>query len=202
MELFPGGPVELPTSVTFGDHVVTVDMGVLQAVHAISLRDWRAIIPDGLVARDRAAITNRLNDRRDPLTYWHIDAAAIQLSVRLCGIDTEIKGYRAAVKICATIIQAWPNVSGLLATNGIDVSRDPLWRTSAAIYRLYIEPPEAKNEDKISQRNTFFLPLPGEPRELFAEAGKRINVTTVSESAAAWQENKKIYDAINARTRT
>ena len=201
MELYPGGPVELPTTVVFGDHPVTVDMGALQVAHAVSVMDWRAIIPHGLTRRDRDTILRRLDDRRDPLTYAHIDAAAIRLAVRLCGIDTGIKGYRSAVKMCLTLMQNWPIASGVLSTNGVDVARDPLWRTCAAMYRLWVEPPEEKEEERINRRTYLFEPISGEPKQVFADAGKRVRVVTVQESAAAWAENKRLYDSITARTR-
>lgn len=201
-ELYPGGPLTTPAEIDLGGHIVTLSASLssLDVAYAIAYADWGRIVPGGLESRDRAIVKQRLRNKRDGLTRTHTDHAAILVAIRMCGIETGIRGYRAAAKLCGTLIGAWPQVAGLLSTNSIDPSSSPLWQVCAVMYRLFVEPPEIKNEDRVSSRISFYAPLPREPKELFEESGERVRVVTQREASNAWYKAKSQYDALMART--
>lgn len=200
-ELFPGGPVTGPVEFALGDQIVTLDAGLTTPViaHAIGYGQWHRLVPDGLSKRDRSIIRTRFADRRDGLDRTHTDTAAIMLAIRLCGIETGIMGYRAAVKLCGTLIGAWPIVSGTLVTNHVDPATDPLWKVCAVMYRLFVEPPEESKDDRIRRRQNFYTPIAGEPVGIIEGAGKDVRAVTAKEASDAWESAKRQYDALTQR---
>lgn len=200
-EVFPGGPIVPPVEFSIGSQFVTLDksMSTPAIAHAIGYNQWHRIVPDGLTKRDRDIVRTRFADRRDGLERTHTDTAAIMLAIRLCGIETGIMGYRAAVKLCGTLIGAWPIVTGTLATNNVDPTTDALWKVCAVMYRLFVEPPEESRDDRIKRRQNFYTPIAGEPVGIIEGAGKQVRAVTVREASDSWRSAKRQYDALTQK---
>lgn len=200
-EVFPGGPIVPPTEFSLGTQIVSLDksLSTPAIAHAIGYGQWHRIVPDGLTKRDRDIVRMRFGDKRDGLEQSHTDTAAIMLAIRLCGIETGIMGYRAAVKLCGTLIGAWPIVTGTLATNHIDPTTDALWKVCAVMYRLFVEPPEESRDDRIKRRQNFYTPIAGEPVGIIEGAGKQVRAVTVREASDSWRSAKRQYDALTQK---
>lgn len=194
--LWPGGPWEPPVPIALGNTVHQWgQMMPMAAMAHVSRAEFWELVTDGISERDRAIVLSRIKSRDDDLERHHVQRAGVHLAIGLVGIETGIKGFRAAMRICGTVMGGWPSTGGLLAKHGVDVSKSPVWKTAAVLYHLLVENPEASKDDRIKQRHQFYLPLPGEPKAIFADAGEQVRAVSGRESASAFQRFQREYEA-------
>ena len=158
-ELFPGGPVTLPTRVRVAETIIEARWvpAATIAYHAAA-GEW------GDLAKrffDHGALHDRLADPDDPLDGRDLAKAALHLAIRASGAGPDIEGFRVMVHMAGVIVRDWMTVAGRLATQGIDVESAQFWQVIAATRNLVLE--GATPEYQAWLERTLEYPLPMEP---------------------------------------
>lgn len=160
--LWPGGPAELPAPVELeGCRYTLPYLPSPRLAWAIARRC--ALIPDLLETEDRAEVHRRLRQATDRLEVTDLDRATVATAATLAGIDRGVNGWRAAVRLCGTLVADWPHSGGALVGMGIDPASAPLWRVCAGLYHVFVDNPGAKEDDVKAAKTELYAPLPGEP---------------------------------------
>ena len=158
-ELFPGGPVTLPTRVSVAETTIEA-----QWVPAATIAYYAATSQWGDLARkffDFGQLHDRLADEADPLDGRDLEKAAIHLAIRASGAGPDIEGFRVMMHMAGVIVREWMTVAGRLATQGIDVETAQYWQVIAATRLLVSE--GATPEYQAWLERTLEYPLPMEP---------------------------------------
>jgi hypothetical protein len=158
-ELFPGGPVTLPTRVSVAGTIIEA-----RWVPAATIAYHAAASEWGDLARrffDYSALHDRLADPADDLDGRDLAKASIHLAIRASGAGPGIEGWRVMVHMAGVIVREWMTVAGRLATQGINVETAQYWQVIAATRLLVLE--GATPEYKAWLERTLEYPLPMEP---------------------------------------
>lgn len=158
-ELFPGGPVTLPTRVRVADTIIEARWvpAATIAYHAAA-GEW------GDLARkffDFGQLHDRLADPDDDLDGRDLAKTAIHIAIRASGAGPDIEGFRVMVHMAGVIVRDWMTVAGRLATQGIDVESAQFWQVIAGTRNLVLE--GATPEYQAWLERTLEYPLPMEP---------------------------------------
>jgi hypothetical protein len=160
--LWPGGPGELPAVVELAGRRYTVPaVPTLRLAWAITR--YIPIIPELLEQDARAEVHRRFRHVTDPLDRSDTDEATVALVAELAGVAPGVNGWRAAVRLCASLLGDWAYAAGALMSAGVDPASAPLWRVCAGMYWQFIESPGADPEQVKASRTALFSPLPREP---------------------------------------
>lgn len=155
-ELWPAGPVTLPTTIALGDQRYRVRAaGTYELLHAIGSGQWSQLLPSGLTRADRYRIAVRLYDPGDALDFEHLWRAATALGGRLAGTvvddgqDPEA-GWWPAHRITQTLLTHWLSFDGWCVRRGFDPHTAPLHRVVAAGWQFMIDhrPTEGTGKDE------------------------------------------------------
>lgn len=137
-ELWPGGPVELPHTITVDDVELTLpEMPTLRLLHLLAARAWWELLPNAVKPSESAPLFLRLFDDDDELDFEHLWEPAIIVLGRLAGTGLRTDGgtgWWPAVRLAGQAIADWPLFNAWCAGHGMDPSTAPLWRVIGAIY--------------------------------------------------------------------
>lgn len=159
-ELYPGGPVTLPTRVRVAD--TTIEARFISAAtiayYAATSR-WAELAERMFVVDEE--LRARLADPDDDFDTRDLSKAALLLTVRLAGAGPDITGWRVMMHMAGVIVRDWLEVAGRLAVLNIDVEHAQFWRVVAAVRHIVSD--GATPEYRAWLERTLEYPLPVEP---------------------------------------
>jgi hypothetical protein len=137
-ELWPGGPIELPHTITLDGLTLTLPATpTFDLLHLMATGSWWNLLPNALPPQERATLLARVFDDEDPLDFEHLWDPAVTLLGRLAGTASRHSGgtgWWPAIRMCAWALGDWPLFNAWCAEHGLDIAAAPPWRATGAIY--------------------------------------------------------------------
>lgn len=164
MELWPGGPLELPHQITLDGHVIEFpEIPTHRLLGWLSQGMWWELFPNAVDVESFAPFMLRFLDDDDlDIDFEHMWVPAITVFAGLAGTAPREGGgigWWPALRLAASAVVQWQHFSAWCATRNLDPLGGPLWRTIAAVYAWLREltPPE----DLPKLENQIWGPPPG-----------------------------------------
>lgn len=142
---WPGGPVELPATISIGGEKYRVrPISDRDALAALGTGQWTRFVPEALTGRDRVRIAQRLYDPTDGLDLPHLFTAGAGIAARLAGLAPDdgepvTATWWPATRIAGTVMSAWMTFDGWCMRRGFDPAAAPLRRVIAAGWQFMID---------------------------------------------------------------
>lgn len=159
-ELYPGGPVTLPTRVRVADTTIEAQFLPAATIAYYAATSRWAELADRMFPLDEG-LRARLTDPNDDFDTRDLSKAALLLTIRLSGAGPDISGWRVMMHMAGVIVRDWLEVAGRLAVLGVDVETAQFWRVVASVRHIVSD--GATPEYRAWLERTLEYPLPLEP---------------------------------------
>lgn len=136
-ELWPGGPITLPHTLTHDGIELTIpEFPVTDLLYWLSTGQWWCLYPNGIT--DRAAaepLNERLNDPDDEFDMIHLHVVGTVLFGRLAGTAPPSgSGWWPAVRLATSALRHWPLFHAWCVGHALDPLSSSLMTVISAAY--------------------------------------------------------------------